>query len=361
LLTIDGHLDLAMNALLYNRDLTKSVYEIRRQEAKMKQKGRAMGTVALPEIREGKVFVCLATTIGRLAKRREDDNRSVGIVGSNSPEIAYASAYGQLAYYRVLESQGKVHIVKDSATLQSHLEEWQQPTHEEAPLGLILSMEGADNIVSPSQLDSWWKEDFRVVGLCHYGFDPRGYAGGTESSEGVTPRGRELLEAMDSVGMILDVTHMSDESFWEALDLFKGPVLASHSNCRALVPGPRQFSDEQLRALIKRRAVIGTAADAWMLYPNWTMNTPKTAVSLENMVDHINHICQLAGNTRNAALGTDLDGGYGKEQSPHDLDTIADLQKVPGLLEKHGYSGEDVKRIMHGNWLKLFQEAWRKI
>jgi membrane dipeptidase len=350
-----------MNALLLNRDLTKSVYEIRQTEKGMTQKGRAMGTVAFPEMRQGEVFVSLATTIGRLAKRRETDDRSVGIVGSNSPEIAYASAYGQLAYYRILEYQGEVRIIKDSPTLELHLKEWQKLTHDGAPLGLILAMEGADNIVSPSQLKPWWEEGFRVVGLTHYGFDPRGYAGGTESSQGLTPRGRELLEAMDSVGMILDVTHMSDESFWEALDLFKGPILASHNNCRALVPGPRQFSDEQLQALIKRHAVIGTAADAWMLYPNWTVNTPKTAVSLENMVDHIHHICQLAGNTLNAALGTDLDGGYGREQSPHDLDTIADLQKIPALLEKRGYSVEDVKRIMHGNWLRLFHDAWRKM
>ena len=350
-----------MNALLYNRDLTKSVSEIRQTEKGMTQKGRAMGTVAFPEMRQGEVFVCLATTIGRLAKRRETDDRSVGIVGSNSPEIAYASAYGQLAYYRILEYQGKVRIIKDSPTLELHLREWQKPTHDEAPLGLILAMEGADSIISPSQLKPWWEEGFRVAGLCHYGFDPRGYAGGTESSQGLTPRGKELLEAMDSVGMILDVTHMSDESFWEALGLFKGPVLASHNNCRALVPGPRQFSDEQFQALIKRHAVIGTAADAWMLCPNWTVDTPGTAVSLENMVDHIHHVCQLAGNALNAALGTDLDGGYGREQSPHDLDTIADLQKIPALLEKRGYSVEDVKRIMHGNWLRLFRDAWRKM
>ena len=361
MLIIDGHLDLAMNALLYNRDLTRSVYEIRRQEAGMKQKGRTMGTVAFPEMHRGEIFICLATTIGRLAKRRETDDRSVGIVGSNSPEIAYASAFGQLSYYKILESEGKIRIIKDSISLDAHLREWQQPTHDGAPLGLILAMEGADNIVSPSQMGLWWNEGFRVIGLTHYGFDPRGYAGGTESSQGLTPRGRELLEVMDSAGMILDVTHMSDESFWEALDIFKGSVLASHSNCRALVPGSRQFSDEQLRALIGRQAVIGTAADAWMLYPNWTVNTPQKAVNLGNMVDHIHHVCQLAGNTLNAALGTDLDGGYGREQSPRDLDTIADLQRIPDLLKKRGYSEEDVMRITHGNWLRLFHNAWRKM
>jgi len=349
-----------MNALLYNRDLTKSVHEIRQTEKGMTQKGRAMGTVAFPEMLKGEVFTCLAATCSRLARIRETDDRSIGIIGSNSPEIAYASAQGQLAYYKVLESQGKVRIIRDLATLEAHVEEWQQPVRSKS-LGFILSMEGADPIISPKQVESWWKDGIRVVSLCHYGFDPRGYAGGTETTIGLTPRGRELLEAMDSIGMILDVSHLSDESFWEALDIFKGTVLASHNNCRALVPGSRQFSDEQLKALIKRHGVIGTAADAWMLYPNWTTKTPKIAVTLENMADHMHHVCQVAGDASSAALGTDLDGGYGREQSPCDLDTIADLQKIPALLEKRGHDRGDIERMMHGNWLRLFRDAWRKL
>jgi len=351
MLLIDGHLDLAMNALLWNRDLSQSVFEIRRREAGMTQKGRAMGTVAFPEMRKGEVGVCLATVIARIARKGSPST------GYSSPEIAYAMAQGQLAYYRILESQGEVRMIKDWETLDAHAEEWLNKPRKDAPLGFILSMEGADPIINPKQAKSWWEDGLRVVSLSHYGVST--YAHGTGTKGGLTPLGRELLEEMYSLGMILDVTHLSEESFWEALDIFSGPVIASHNNCRALVPGDRQFSDEQIQALIKRDAVIGVALDAWMLYPGWVRGkTPNTVVDLQSVADQIDHICQLAGNCRHAAIGSDLDGGYGKEQCPHDLDTIADLQKIPILLEKRGYSEEDIKLIMHGNWLRLFRTAW---
>ena len=164
---------------------------------------------------------------------------------------------------------------------------------------------------------------------------------------------------MAGVGAILDVTHLSDESFWEALDRFDGPVLASHSNCRALVPGDRQLSDDMIRALIERDAVIGAAMDAWMLYPDWIRGeTDPEVIGLEAFIDQIDHVCQLAGNAFHAAIGTDLDGGYGTEQCPRDLDTIADLQRIPNLLRERGYDEASIMAIMHGNWQRLIQVAW---
>jgi membrane dipeptidase len=164
---------------------------------------------------------------------------------------------------------------------------------------------------------------------------------------------------MDELGMILDATHLAEDSFWQALELFHGTVIASHNNCRALVPGDRQFSDEQIRKLIERDAVIGAAFDNWMLYPGWVAGqTSSSVVSLENVIDHIDHVCQLAGNTHHAAIGSDLDGGFGREQSPGDLDTIADLQKIPPLLRKRGYTESDVEAIMHSNWMRVFRKAW---
>jgi membrane dipeptidase len=161
--------------------------------------------------------------------------------------------------------------------------------------------------------------------------------------------------------MILDVTHLSDQCFDEALDGFSGPVLASHHNCRALVPHQRQLSDAQIRVLVRRNAVIGMALDAWMLHPNWVRGKTRpeeTGVVLETMVDHIDHICQLAGNSRHVGIGTDLDGGFGREQSPRDLDTIADLQRLPDLLRQRGYAEDAIKGILMGNWVGFFQRAW---
>jgi membrane dipeptidase len=166
-----------------------------------------------------------------------------------------------------------------------------------------------------------------------------------------------LCAEMSRTGMILDASHLTDESFYDALDRFNGPVLASHSNCRALVPGDRQLSDDMIRRLIERGAVIGIAMDAWMLEPGWIRgHTTPENVSLEDAADHIDHICQLAGNARHVAIGSDLDGGYGTEQTPKDLDTIADLQKMPDILAGRGYSDEDVALIMHGNWVRFLQE-----
>jgi membrane dipeptidase len=174
--------------------------------------------------------------------------------------------------------------------------------------------------------------------------------------------GLALLEKMESLGIILDVTHLCDDAFWQALDHFSGPVWASHNNCRALVPHNRQFSDEQLRELISRGAVIGAALDDWMLVPGWVRGVSLPAAMncyLSRVVDHIDHICQLVGNARHVGIGSDLDGGFGREQSPADLETIADLQQLPDLLIRRGYSTGDVEGIMHGNWLRFLRNAWR--
>jgi membrane dipeptidase len=168
---------------------------------------------------------------------------------------------------------------------------------------------------------------------------------------------------MERLGIVLDLTHCSDEAFWQALEHYNGPVLASHNNCRALVPNQRQFTDDQLRAIIERDGVIGAALDAWMLKPAWSIgehhNPANPVVTLSDVVDHIDHICQLAGNARHAAIGSDLDGGFGREQSPSDLDTIADLQKLAGLLAARGYGETDIAAIMHGNWLRLLRSVWK--
>jgi membrane dipeptidase len=352
MLIIDAHLDLAMNALHWNRDLTRSVAETRQAEAGMKEKGRAAGTVAFPEMRAGEVGLCLATLIARVSYPGNP------LPGYASPAIACAMAQGQLAYYRILERQGEVRLVRDAGGLDAHLQAWEADPHR-CPLGLILSMEGADPILSPDHVADWWEEGLRVVGLTHYGVSA--YAHGTDCDGGLTPHGRPLLEAMAACGMVLDLTHMADTSFWEALEAFPGRVLASHQNARVLVPGCRQFTDEQLRAVIERGGVIGAAFDAWMLQPGWVRGvTTNENLTMEAVVDQIDHVCQLAGNARHAAIGTDLDGGFGREQSPYDLDTIADLQRLPELLRERGYDNAAIEGIMYGNWVRFFRDAWTR-
>jgi len=350
MLLIDSHLDLAMNALNWDRNLDMPAHAIREVEQGMIQKGRARGTTAFPDMRRGEVGLSVATVISRTARPNSPAK------GAACQEISYAHAQGQLSYYRVCESQGKVRMITNLEELEAHLADWEQ-RGAEAPLGFILSMEGADPIVWPEQVRSWWDDGLRAVSLSHYGVSA--YAHGTGTVGGLTDLGPELLREMDKVGMILDVTHLADQAFWEAIDIFNGPIMASHNNCRTLVPGERQFDDDQLKAIIVRDGVIGAALDAWMLYPDWIKGeTQPEVVSLEAVADNIDHVCQLAGNVKHAAIGSDLDGGYGTEQTPHDLDTIADLQKVADLLRNRGYAEEDVAAVMHGNWLRFFRAAW---
>ncbi len=351
MLLIDGHLDLAMNALNWNRDLKLPVYETRSLEAGMEQKGRAAGTVAFPEMHQGEIAITFCTVIARVTQP--------GAVrgGYRTHEIAYGHAQGQLAYYLELERQGVIRMISDWPSYEAHLQEWQADSAS-TPLGMVLTMEGADPIVEPSQVGAWWDQGLRVISLAHYG--PSAYAKGTESVGGLTQMGRDLLSEMDALGkMILDVTHLSDDSFWEAVEHFKGPVLATHSNCRALVPGDRQLTDDMLRHLFDRDAVIGAVLDAWMLQPNWIRGeTTPEKVTLNTVVDHIDYICQLAGNARHAAIGSDLDGGYGTEQTPNDLDTIADLQQIADLLRDRGYAESDIVLIFNGNWSNLLKRVW---
>ncbi len=356
MLVIDAHLDLSMNALQWNRDLRQSTYTIRANEAGLPGKGRANNTVALPEMRRGRVSLCFATLLAR------STGRKVAHMDFESQAQAYATAQGQLAYYRALELDGQVRIIKDAKRLRAHHNEWQAWEAAGAeqtstpPLGFVIAMEGADPIREPEQLAAWWEAGLRMLGPTHYG--PGRYAGGTGTELGLTALGAPLLDEMMRLGMALDMTHLSDQAFWEAADRYEGPLLASHNNCRALVPHQRQFSDEQLALIIERAGVVGAAFDVWMLQPGFTRGQSNQAVVIDTVVDHIDHICQLAGNSQHAAIGSDLDGGFGREQSPCDLDTIADFQQLPGKLAARGYTPEDITNILHGNWLRLLFAAW---
>ena len=348
---IDAHLDLAMNAVLWDRDLKLSAHETRaiERKAEMTTKGRCAGTVGLPDLRAGEFGLVFATV---LARTNQGLNSGIDF---RTQDISYAQAQGQLAFYREMERQGIMRMIRTAGDLRAWKAQW-DANAASAPLAYVLLMEGADPIVDPGQAADWFRDGLRMVGLAHYG--PSQYAYGTASSGPVTGRGKELLREMDEVGMIQDMSHLTDESFWESLDLFKGPIFASHSNCRALVPGDRQLSDDMIKAMIERDAVIGAVFDAWMLAPNWERGvTTNEHVSIANVVDHIDHVCQLAGNADHAAIGTDLDGGYGIEQTPHDLDTIVDVQKVAEILRSRGYAEADVIKVMHGNWMRFLERA----
>ncbi|MDQ6812445.1 MAG: dipeptidase [Bacteroidota bacterium] len=353
---IDAHLDLSMNALEWNRDLTQPVAVINAREASMPDKpDRGKATVSLPELRKGNIGLVVAT---QLARYVSPDN---SLPGWHSPEQAWAQTQGQLAWYRAMEEAGEMTQIKDLESLEKHLLVWKNNSvNDQKPVGYILSLEGADSLITLQHLERAWQYGLRAVGPAHYG--PGRYANGTDAQGTMGAKGILLLKEMDRLNIILDATHLCDDAFWQALAYFKGPVWASHNLARALVNHNRQFSDDQIIALIERDAVIGGALDAWMMVANWERgkSTPlQLNVTLNTLVDHFDHICQIAGNALHIGIGSDLDGAFGKEQCPYDVETIADTRKIIHLLRSRGYTTEDIENIMHGNWVRFLRDAWK--
>lgn len=348
---IDAHLDLAMNALEWNRDLTMSIKEINDREIGLNDKpDRGNAMVCLEELRNGNIGIVVATQIARVVEKNSP------LPGWNSPEQAWAHTQGQLAYYRSLESKGELIQLKSWKDIEAHLKYWEETKDKKKKIGYILSLEGADSIIDLDYLDIAYESGLRAIGPAHYG--PGRYANGTDSKGGLTSKGIDLIKKIEEKKLILDVTHLCDEAFWDTMEIYNGVVWASHQNSRTLVNHNRQFSDEQFKEIINRKAFIGMPLDAWMMVSDWKKgeSTPISKnVSLNTMIDHLVHICSIAGNVDQVGLGTDLDGAFGREQAPSEMTTIADLQKLPSLFEKRGFSNKEIQKILSGNILNFLK------
>jgi membrane dipeptidase len=363
-LIIDGDYPMAYSAMDLDRDLTLPIQQVRAA-----QPGRFVNPdwpdretmASLPEMRKGNIAVAAVKVVGRIAQIGSP------LSGYRTGELAYAGARGQLAYYEALARRGEVKLVKDSEHFRQHIANWENAEDcSQFPVGLILGMEGADPILSPDYVRHWWDDGVRVVSLSHYGISTYGHGTGTGLNGGLFPAASSLLAEMESVGMILDLTHSSDASAREAADKFGGALLASHQNCRAITPGERQFPDDLLRTIIDRNGVVGVSFDSWMLYTrevNWAKPTlnrravfARDQISLEHVVNHIDHICQLAGNAKHVGIGSDTDGQGGCEGAPIEIDTVADFYKLADVLSRRGYTDDDVIKVLHGNWYRFFKE-----
>ena len=356
---IDAHLDLAMNLVFYDRDITASLADMNAaEEGFSDQKFRTRGTVTLPEMRQAQIPVCLATLLARSGPehRRAPSYRRSDL---DFPLVsgAYASCWAQRSHYHELEQRGEIRQLRTRQDLESHWQQWKVAEGTESlPVGVILSVEGADPIRSPETLDEWFDWGVRAIGLAHYGQGR--YAAGTGTPGGLTDLGRSLLPEMSRLGIALDVTHLADDAMAEAFDLYEGPVWASHHNCRALVDWDRQLTDGQITRLIDRDGVIGLAFDAVMLHPSWERGVSQPdSLPIEWAADHVDHICQLAGSTRHCGIGTDLDGGYGSEQTPRELKSIQDVHRLEEIFSKRGYTDEDIDAIFWGNWLRKLLDS----
>ena len=357
-LIFDAHLDLSMNAMEWNRDMRLPLVEIRRRELGMNDKpDRTRNTICLPEMRTARMGLCVATQIARYSGRFSK------LPGWSSPEQAWAQTQGQLAWYRAMEECGELVQLRTGLEVEAHAARWRAATAEEMaklPIGYLLSLEGADSILSWRHLEKSRADGLIALGPVHYG--PGVYGHGTDDQGELTAKGRELLKEMERLGIILDVTHLCDESFWDALGHYSGPLWASHHNCRALANWNRQLTDEQIKAIIERGAVIGMAFDAIMMVHGWTHLRSKAQdfnLKLEKICEHIDRVCQIAGNAKHVGIGTDLDGGFGTEQTPMDLDSVTDLHSLVGPPAARGYSPADIDNIFSGNFLRFLGENLR--
>lgn len=353
LFIVDAHLDIAYNALKYGRDPLQTVAALRAAELPDRERGSA--TVSFPELREGGVGLIVGTLFVlpeagaalmggdlRMTYRQRSDAR--------------AMAMDQLDYYHRLADQeeNRLRIVTGTAVLDEVL-----ASHEpgqEPLLGIVLSMEGADPILEPDELEEWVARGVRAVGLA---WDDTHYAAGAwrGTRHGLTPAGYDLLDVMAAQHMILDLTHMNEQGALEALDHYEGPIVASHSNARAIVPTMRQLSDSQIRRIGERTGMIGINLFNCFLRPNHKKGEPKTLVPLQQVVAHIDHICQLLGSAAYVGLGTDMDGGFGAEDIASPIDSSADLPLLADSLRAYGYSEADVRGIMGQNWLTLLRHV----
>jgi membrane dipeptidase len=355
MLIVDAHEDIAYNALFGGRDFRASAADKRRTDPKDNENGRVgIATVGLPDMLRGNVGVVFSTLYASPASSAFGGEDRKG--GYRTAKEAEAQARAQLDYYRrVADEDGRVVMISTRSDLDAHLAAWQSPDPAAHRVGMVPLMEGADPILKPDDVKRWFDDGVRIIGLS---WSQTRYAGGTRAPGPLTDDGRTLLKHMDEVGIVWDVSHLAEEAFWQGLDIFKGRIIASHSNCRAYVPTDRHLSDEMIRALIERDAVIGCVLYNRFLRADWTAEKGKQAVTLkDDVMRHIDHISQIAGNARHSGIGTDFDGGFGTEAIPAEMDTVADLTKLAGALTNAGYKQSDVELVMGGNWLRVLRET----
>ncbi|MEM7625502.1 MAG: membrane dipeptidase [Planctomycetota bacterium] len=371
MLVFEGHLDIAFNALVHERDPRWTVDETRQRELDPScDDGRGRCTTSFTEMREAGVAVAVTTLLGR-AKPWVKPGRPHAFRSGDWPtqEMVYAMAQGQLAYYRLMEELGEVRILETAADLNEHWSAWEASTPDaRPPLGLIITMECADPIVEPRQLARWHAQGLRALFLTHFGMGR--YAAGNPETDPpnaydidgpVSPRGVELLAEMEKLRMPLDLTHTSDTTFWDAIERYPGAVYSSHANCRAISPEQRQLTDDMIRAIAERGGVLGVVLAINMIRvdlidgPPWT--PLKHEVTLEHLADHIDHICQITGSADRVALGTDTDGGFGTEACPHGYDRHRDVFKLGEILTRRGYTDAQLENFFFGSWLKFYRET----
>jgi len=357
MLIVDAHEDIAYNMIAHGRDYLRSAQETREKERDNPQAKTATGEcmLGLPEWLAGHVGLIFATIFAMPARYKMPGAEEA--VAYTTPQEAFIQGMQQLDLYsRLADENPRFALARTQRELDGALSTWKDGAPDDKrQVGLIISMEGADPIVKPRDVERWYERGLRIIGPAWLAGTR--YAGGNKFPGPLTDEGARLLRAMLDFNMILDVSHLCDQACLQALDRYDGPVIASHSNPRALTPGDRQLSDDMLKALLARDGVVGACLEDSMLRRGWQRGDRKELTTVAHVAAAIDYICQMAGDAQHVGLGTDLDGGFGAEMTPAELDTVADLPVVADALQARGYADADVKAIMSGNWLRQLRRA----
>lgn len=358
MIIVDGHEDLAWNALTFDRDYTRSALETRAMEDGTSiPEWNGDTLLGWPEWVRGGVAVVFATLFSTPLRWKKGpwDVRCYA-----DAEEAHSLYRSDLAYYHRLvdEHAEKFHLILDKHDLGITESTWQKAEEEEQSVGMVLLMEGADGVRSPEELQEWFDGGVRILGPA---WAATQYAGGTGEPGPLMDLGRVLLDAMADVGMILDLAHLAEEGAVEALDLFRGSILVSHTSPLALVPNAekpeRHITDLVIRLTAEREGVIGLVLGNRFLKNGWEPSHGRDAVTLSDVAAGIDYICQMLGDAAHVGLGSDFDGGFGLDKVPKGLDSVADLRLIGESLDAHGYHQQDIEGILGRNWLRFLQRA----
>ena len=329
---IDGHLDLAYLGV-NGRDL------------RIRCVDPGAGCVSLPELREAGVGMAFATIFTEVA--------GTGGPGTCSPhdaphvyrdfddlDGAHTAGMRQLELYEQLEREGWVRIVRSLGDLDGD---------DDGPLRIVMLMEGADPVRSPGELRAWFERGVLIVGLT-WAMGSR-YAAGNSRPGPLTEIGVEMVHAMDEIGVIHDVSHLADEAFEQLRELASGPVIASHSNARALAtPLQRHLRDDQIEWIGKRDGVVGLN-----LFRKFLSTSQEG--TLDDVVRHAQHMARLMGRFDGVALGSDMDGGFGPSELAAGLEHPTKLPALAEALRAAGWSEAQVRGVQRKNWLKFLRRA----
>lgn len=351
MIVIDAHQDIAYNALQHGRDYRLSADEKRRLEGGTHPNGLA--TLGLPNALLGRVAVTFATLF---VLPKGAPNLFANDPMYETPRQAYDLALKQMDYYqRLADEDERVRLIHTRKDLDAVLATWADDVPaDKHQQGMVILMENADPILEPKQFEEWYGRGVRIVGPA---WAATRYCGGTGQPGGLTALGRELLEVMMGLNAILDLSHMAEEAYLEALDRYEGVIIASHSNPRKFRNTDRHLSDSMIRLLAERGGVIGIVPYNRFLSETWRPGDRKSDVPLAVMLDAIDHICQVTGSPAHVGIGSDLDGGFGAASIPDGLNTETDLITLADALRARGYSEEDINAVMHGNFLRTLRQA----